>query len=292
MASDMKDKTILITGATDGIGKVSAIELARQGAQVILVGRNEEKSAQTCRQIQKETNNSRVDYLLADLSVQADVRRLASEYRQRYDRLHVLINNAGAFFWRRKESADGLEMTLALNHLAYFLLTNLLLDRLLESAPARIINVSSNAHFGARARFEDVERRNGDYNGWGMYALSKLMNVLFTYELARRLEGSQVSANCLHPGFVATNFGKNNDGIVRPFISLAQLAAISPQKGAETILYLSTSPEVEGISGQYFYKKKAVRSSPASYSQEAARQLWQKSLAWCRLEKDPFSAGG
>lgn len=281
-------KKVLITGGTDGIGKVTALELAKLGAHVIIIGRNPQKTEQTVREIREQSNNERVDFLIADLSEQEQVRRVAAEYRHRYDQLHVLINNAGAFFAKRELTGDGLEKTFALNHLAYFLLTHLLLDLLTKSAPARIINVSSAAHFGGRINFDDLNAEKS-YSGWGAYSNSKLMNVLFTYELARRLQGSGVTVNCLHPGFVATQFGKNNGGLIGLGLSLVQrVGAISPQQGAETTLYLATSPEVEGITGRYFDQKKAVESSKISQDDETARRLWEISLELTGLkEKTP-----
>ncbi len=277
MTWTLKDKKVLITGGSDGIGKVSAEKIAAMGAHVILVGRNPQKNQQVAAEIRQASGNEKVDYLVGDLSLQADVRRVAAEYRHRYDRLHVLLNNAGAFFTKRQVTSEGLEMTFALNHIAYFLLTHLLLDMLQNSAPARIVNVSSGAHFGGKLNFDDLNLRKG-YNGWGAYANSKLMNVLFTYELARRLEGSGVTANVLHPGFVATQFGKNNGGLMRPAMALVHLGAISPEKGAETNVYLAASQEVEGISGKYFYEKGVLASSAASYDEAAARRLWEISL--------------
>ncbi|WP_322793714.1 SDR family oxidoreductase [Bellilinea sp.] len=278
-------KKVLITGGTDGIGKVTALELANRGAHVIIIGRNPQKTEQTVREIREQSDNPRVDFLIADLSEQEQVRRVAAEYRHRYDQLHVLINNAGAFFAKRELTADGLEKTFALNHLAYFLLTHLLLDLLTKSAPARIINVSSAAHFGGKINFDDLNAEKS-YSGWGAYSNSKLMNVLFTYELARRLQGSGVTVNCLHPGFVATQFGKNNGGLIGLGLSLVQrVGAISPEQGAETTLYLATSPEVEGITGRYFDQKKAVESSKISQDEETARRLWEVSLELTGLKE-------
>jgi NAD(P)-dependent dehydrogenase (short-subunit alcohol dehydrogenase family) len=204
------------------------------------------------------------------------VRQLAEEFQRRFARLDVLVNNAGALFRRRCLSADGIEMTFALNHLTYFLLTNLLLDTLKASAPARVVNVSSDAHRGAQMRFADPQGEHR-YSSWRAYSQSKLANLLFTYELARRLEGTGVTANAVHPGFVATGFGGNHRGLVGLVIRVAKLAALSPQQGAETLIYLATSPEVEGITGKYFVRKHAVQSSSASYDQAAARRLWQLS---------------
>ena len=272
----MHDKICLVTGATSGIGLVTAEALARQGATVIVVGRNPERGAATVARITQATGNAAVELLLADLSDQAQVRQLAEAFQRRFHRLHVLVNNAGAIFTQRHLSPDGIEMTLGLNHLGYFFLTHLLLDTLQATASARIINVASNAHLGAQIDFTDIqaERR---YGGWRAYAQSKLANLLFTYELARRLQGTGVTANVMHPGFVATGFGRNNPGIFGLFIRMAQFAALSPERGAETLIYLATSPEVEDVSGKYFVKKRAVKSSRASYDQATARRLWQLS---------------
>jgi NAD(P)-dependent dehydrogenase (short-subunit alcohol dehydrogenase family) len=271
----MNGKICLVTGATAGIGKVTARELARQGATVIVVGRNREKSEATVSEIKQQTGNPNVEFMLADLSVQKAVHQLAEQFKRQYQRLHVLVNNAGAIFLRRQESADGIEMSFALNHLNYFLLTNLLWDTLKASAPARIINVSSRAHQRvAGLNFDDLQNRKG-YAGQQVYGQSKLANVLFTYELARRLEGTSVTANTLHPGFVATNFATNNGWLARLARPFLDLFALSAEEGARTMIYLATSPEVESVTGKYFVKEKAVPSSPASYDEAAARRLWE-----------------
>ncbi|MGH8064062.1 MAG: SDR family oxidoreductase [Candidatus Entotheonellia bacterium] len=270
-------KVCMVTGATSGVGLVTAQALARQGATLIVVGRNPERGAATVSRIQHETGNSAVELIIADLSAQAQVRQLASEVQRRFARLDVLINNAGALFMQRQLSHDGIEMTFALNHLAYFLLTNLLLDHLKASPSARIVNVSSEAHRGARLDFADLQGQHR-YRGWRAYARSKLANILFTYELARRLEGTSVVANALHPGFVATNFGRNNRGITAILLRLLQLAAISPEEGAQTIIHLASSAAVKDITGAYFVKKKAVRSSEVSYDRAAADRLWRVSV--------------
>jgi NAD(P)-dependent dehydrogenase (short-subunit alcohol dehydrogenase family) len=272
----MPGKICLVTGATSGIGLVTAQALAQQGATVIVAGRDPRRGSATMSRIMQETGNTNMELLLADLSSQAQVRRLVGEFQRRFSRLDVLVNNAGAIFTRRNLSADGIEMTLALNHLGYFLLTNLLLDTLKASAPARIINVSSDAHQSGRINFADLQGQQR-YGGWRAYCQSKLANLLFTYELARRLDGTGVSANAMHPGFVATRFGRNNHGMFALFIRLAQLTALSPEQGAETLIYLATSPEVEGITGTYFVKKRPVKSSSISYDQTAAQHLWQLS---------------
>jgi NAD(P)-dependent dehydrogenase (short-subunit alcohol dehydrogenase family) len=246
------------------------------GATLVLVGRNPEKTGATARMIQDKTGNPHVDYLLADLSSFRQVYRLADEFHRRYAHLHVLVNNAGGVFFRRQLSPDNLEMTLALNHLSPFLLTHLLLDTLKSSSPARIITVSSLAHFFTHVHFEDLQLTR-HYNGWVAYAQSKLANVLFTYELARRLAGSHVTANVVHPGYVATNFGQNNGWFYRLVFNAGQLVAVSPQQGAETITYLASSPDVVGVSGKYFVNKQARRSSRISYDPSFAARLWQVS---------------
>jgi NAD(P)-dependent dehydrogenase (short-subunit alcohol dehydrogenase family) len=272
----MKGKICMVTGATSGIGRETALALARTGAEVVVVGRNREKSEFTVSSIKKETSNNAVEYMLADLSSQAEIHQLVESFKSGHDRLDVLVNNAGGFFLFRKESVDGIEMFFALNHLAYFLLTNLLLDTIEASAPARIINVSSGSHLRAKINFDDLQNRRG-YWGPRVYGESKLANVLFTYELARRLEGTGVTVNALHPGFVATNMGANNGWIVRLVRPLMNLKAIDVEQGARTPVYLATSPEIEDVTGKYFYKCREVSSSEASHDEAVARRLWQVS---------------
>jgi NAD(P)-dependent dehydrogenase (short-subunit alcohol dehydrogenase family) len=287
MIIPLSSQTALVTGATAGIGLVTARELARMGARVVGVGRNAQKSAAIAAQIRQETGNPNVEYLLADLSVQADIRQLAEKFRAKYDQLHILVNNAGGFFMKRHETADGLEMTFALNHLSYFLLTNLLLDELKASARAdasvRIVNVSSGANFGGQINFDDLQGVR-HYAGWSAYSMSKLANVMFTYALARRLDGSGVSANCLHPGFVASNFAKNNGKLYNIAMSLMKPLTISPEKGARTSLYLATSPEVAGITGKYFDdKQRNVSSAKVSYDEAQQEKLWEVSAQLTRI---------
>lgn len=276
MEKPLNGRICMVTGATGGIGAVTAQALARQGATVVVVGRSREKSVATVARIKEQTGNSEVEFMLADLSSQKEVRRLAERFKSRYRRLNVLVNNAGAIFRKRRETVDGFEMTFALNHLSHFLLTNLLLDTIKASAPARIINVSSESHRRAKMNFDDLQRRK-KYGAMNAYGQSKLANVLFTYELARRLDGSGVTANALHPGFVATNFGENMEGIFGLFVRLFHLFGISPEQGAQTSIYLATSPEVEDVTGKYFEKKKAVQSSKISYDKAIAKKLWQVS---------------
>jgi len=278
MNTDRQAKIVLVTGATNGIGYEAAKALAAQGATIIGVGRNPQKCVDAAQQITALTGNARVEFLVADLSRQAEVRRVAAEFKRKYDRLDVLLNNAGAYFATRQTNADGQEMTWALNHLNYFVLTGELLDVLKASAPARIVNVSSDAHRMARGiNFADPEFQHG-YSGWTAYGHSKLANVMFTYELARRLDGTGVTANVLHPGFVATGFGHNNGGLMNFGIGLVQkLVARRPERGAATSVYLASSPDVEGVSGRYFADSKAVRSSSVSYDAAAQRRLWELS---------------
>ena len=286
----MNDKLFLITGATSGIGKVTARALAEQGARVVVGARSQQKAEKTVAWIKAETDNKTVDYLLADFASLEAVREMAAQFKERYDRLDGLINNAGAYYATRQESADGIELTLAVNHLAPFLLTHLLLGLLRASAPARIVNVSSAAHQGATMDFDNLEFESG-YSQIGAYGRAKLGNILFTYELARRLEGSGLTANALHPGIVATNIGSNNLPVYgRSLRKLAKKvvnrAALSAEEGAETVIYLAASPEVEGVTGRYFYKKQPVESSPLSYDEGVQRRLWEVSAELVGLEAE------
>jgi NAD(P)-dependent dehydrogenase (short-subunit alcohol dehydrogenase family) len=270
-------KICLVTGATNGIGLVTARALAQMGAHVIVAGRSAERGQAALDNIREETDSESLDLLLADLSSQADIRQFARQFHDRYDRLDVLVNNAGAFYSTRQTSADGLEMTFALNHLGYFMLTGLLLGSLRKAAgengEARIVNVSSNAHAGARLNWAVIEGRKR-INGYQAYRLSKLANILFTYELARKLEGSGVTVNTLHPGFVATGFGLNNPGIVGWGARLAQVFALTDIEGAQTSIYLASSPDLRGVTGKYYVRKQPVSSSPVTYNEETARRLW------------------
>lgn len=284
----LKGKICLITGATSGIGEVTARALAQLGARVIIVGRSEARGQATLRRIQSAVPGAEVDLLLADLVSQAEIRQLAQQFKLRYPRLDILVNNAGALFMRRHRTAEGIELTFALNHLNYFLLTNLLLDMLKASAPARIVNVSSSGHWRARRMdFENLQQQGRWFDGWLAYGQSKLANILFTYELARRLEGTGVTANVVHPGLVATRFGYNNGLLGSLVMSLVHTVALTPEQGAETLIYLAASPEVEGVSGKYFEAKKELRSSPASYDLEAAKQLWEVSEEMTGLVRTP-----
>ena len=283
MAIDLQGKIILVTGATNGIGLEAAKALAAQGATIIGVGRNPQKCADAAAQIKAAAGNSAVEFLVGDLSRQSEVRRVAAEFKQKYARLDVLLNNAGAYFANRETNADGQEMTWALNHLNYFVLTNEMLGVLKASAPARIVNVSSDAHRMIKGlRLDDPEFKQS-YSGWVEYGHSKLANVMFTYELARRLDGSGVTANVLHPGFVATGFGLNNGGLLNFGMRVIQkIGAKRPEQGAQTSVYLASSPDVANINGQYFADSQATKSNEASYDVTAQQRLWALSEAMVR----------
>ena len=276
MDISLNGKTALITGATNGIGLVTARELARMGANITIVSRNPEKCAAVTRAIQEETGHS-VEFIAADLSTLAGVMQAASTFKQRHTRLEILVNNAGALFIKRRLTADGYEMTFALNHLDYFLLTNLLLDLIKASAPARIINVSSEAHERGQIEFDNLQGEK-HFNGMRAYSQSKLANVLFTYELARRLEGSGVTVNVLHPGFVGTGFARNNGVLYNFGMGVLGKFIRQPAMGARTSIYLASSPEVEGVTGKYFYDCQEIPSSAISHDLGLAEKLWQVSL--------------
>jgi NAD(P)-dependent dehydrogenase (short-subunit alcohol dehydrogenase family) len=276
----MKDRVCLITGASSGIGKATALGLARMGATVWMVSRDPARGEAARAEVAAKSGNPNVHLLCADLSSQAEVRRLAVDFSALGNPLHVLVNNAGVAPIKRSVTVDGLETAFAVNYLAPFLLTHLLLDSLKASAPARVVNVAGDFHRKATLRFDDwMSERN--YNGARASNQAKLALILFTYELARRLEGTRVTANCLHPGAVGTDaplkdpdlssFARLTYNLVKPFF-------LSPEKGAETTLFLASSPEVESVTGKYFIKKSAVASSPESYEEEIARRLWATSL--------------
>ncbi len=287
----MKDKVVMVTGATNGIGEVTATELARMGARVVIVSRSPAKCDATVARIQSETGNSQVEAIPANLSSMQEVRELAQVFQAKYDRLDVLVNNAGAVFSSREASADGYEMTLALNHLSYFLLTNLLLDQLQASArdtgDVRVVNVSSAAHNVGSVNFDDLQREKG-YSGLRVYGESKLMNILFSNELARRLQGTGITSNALHPGMVRTGFGMNNGAITRAFISLFQFFAISAARGAETPIHLASSPAVADVTGAYFENSKAKKPHRFARDVEAAQKLWAISEQLVNLETAPM----
>lgn len=282
--SDMHGKVCLVTGATSGIGEVTAKTLAARGAQVIVVGRNQLKTEDTVTKIRSETGSQSVHYLLADFADLQQVRNLVLSFRNQYSRLDILINNAGAYFNIRRQTAYGVEMTFLVNHLAPFLLTNQLLDLIIMSPSARIINVSSGAHQYGSMDFSNLEFKRG-YFGMKAYARSKLANILFTYELARRLDGGTVTVNALHPGHTATDMWRTNFSVVGPLLKwFMGFFALTPEEGAQTSIYLASSPEVEDVTGRYFVEKEAVQSSPMSYDRNVAHQLWLVSERLTGLE--------
>lgn len=272
----MKDKICVVTGGTAGIGQVTASALAKAGAQVIVVGRDVDKCKRVVEQIKLETANQRVDYRVANLASQAAIRELATDLGTHLPRIDVLVNNAGAVFFERKLSPDGIEMTWALNHLAYILLTERLMDVLKAAPAARIVNVSSEGHRSAKIHFDDLQYAR-KYSAFGAYGQSKLGNVLFTYELARRLAGTPITVNALHPGLVASSFGSGQGWLSKAVSLVTRLAGVSVTEGAQTSIYLASSPEVEGVTGQYFIKCREQRSSPISYDTAVAKQVWDVS---------------
>lgn len=270
MRNVLEGKTCIVTGANSGIGKETALALSSMKVNLVMVCRNKEKGESARREISTKTRNDSVDLLLCDMSSLSEVRRLAGEIQGKYRRLDVLVNNAGLFSLSGK-TEDGFETTFEVDYLAPFLLTNLLLELLKSSAPSRVVNVASTAHFGGHVDPDAIEKRQTP-SGWAAYSNSKLALVMFTYQLAKRLQGTGVTANCLHPGAVATGMWRIPPAVVRPFLK-------SAKEGAETSVYLASSPEVEGVSGKYFENKAEKRSSEESYDEEKARALWAASCA-------------
>jgi retinol dehydrogenase-14 len=272
----MAGRTVLVTGGTAGIGKATALGLATMGAHVAIVGRDRGRTEAAAGEI-RAAGGSQVDALVADLSAQSEVRRLADEVLQRLARIDVLVNNVGGYWNTRHVTIDGLERTIAVNHLAPFLLTNLLLDRLKHSAPARVVTVSSHAHAEGRIDFDDLQGERS-YSGARAYNQSKLANVLFTYELARKLQASSVTANALHPGVVNTSFGAEDPaGVQRLFVPFMRPFMKTPAQGAATSIHLASAPDLEQVTGRYFANSKPKRSSQRSYDQVTAARLWQVS---------------
>jgi NAD(P)-dependent dehydrogenase (short-subunit alcohol dehydrogenase family) len=282
VTSSMQGKICMVTGANSGIGKATALELAQRGATVVMVCRDRARGEQARSEIITTSRNNAVDLLQADLSSQQSIRQLVEHVQHHYPHLHVLINNAGASFPGRRETVDGVEMTFAVNYLAPFLLTNLLLDLLTASAPARIVNVSSGSHKAGYIQMDDLQAEH--YRSMRVYGQAKLAVVLFTYELARRLQGTGVTANCLHPGFVATHFGQRDAGTAfRLLVKVIGSFGASPHEGAKTSVYLASSPEVEAVTGHYFVKSMPRRSAAISYEESLQRQLWEQSAKLVNL---------
>src|SRR5438309_2034730 len=279
----MKDKIVMVTGANSGIGKSASIALAEKGGTVVMVARNKERGEAARSEIVTKSGNNSIDLLLADLSSLESVRRLVAEFRKKYSKLHVLINNAGLFNQRRRVTADGYENTFATNYLAPFLLTNIQLDLLKASTPSRIINVSSVGHYNGHINFDDLNLEN-DYGGWRAYGQSKLALVLFTHELAKKLQGTGVTVNSVHPGTVATNIWSRPMGPLGFVMAVPKLFMTSPNKGAETVVYLASSPDAENTSGEYWDKLKVKKSSEESYNEEVAKRLWEVSEKLTSLE--------
>ncbi len=274
LSADLTGKVCMITGATNGIGKSAALALAGLGPSLVLVARDRNRGEQTVEEIIRKTGNRQVELMLADLSSQQQIRQLAKNFLAKERPLHILLNNAGVIMLRRQETEDGVETTFAVNHLAYFLLTELLLERIKASAPARIVNTASDAHAsaGGRLDFEDLQSRKR-YSLTKVYGKSKLANILFTRELARRLEGTGVTANSFHPGFVGSGFARNNGVLASLGMTLLRPFARSPEKGAETAVYLCASAEVEGVTGKYFFDQKEKWPKQYAQNDEDARRL-------------------
>ncbi|MFX0037256.1 MAG: SDR family oxidoreductase [Candidatus Hermodarchaeota archaeon] len=277
----MEGKICMITGANSGIGKATAIGLAKLNARIIMVCRDKNRGEKAKEEIIIQTGNKNIDLLLCDLSSQEQIRKLVAEFKEKYQNLHMLINNAGIMLKMRTLSVDGFEMNFAVHFLAPFLLTNLLLDVLKKSAPSRVINVASAAHKRAKIDLDDLQSENKKYRLFSVYGISKLAEVLFTYELSRRLEGTGVTANAVHPGVVNTNLGRDQSKFSQWF---ARKFFKSPEEGAQTSIYLASSSEVEGITGKYFVNKQLKESSEESYNEEYAKKLWQTAEEMTKLK--------
>ena len=272
----------MVTGGNSGVGKETAVGLASLGGNVVIVCRNKNKGEAAWAEVKAKSGNENIHLMLADLSSLKSVRDLADAFKSKYDKLNVLVNNAGEILSRRHVTVDGLERTFSSNHLGHFLLTNLLLDVIRDSAPARILNITSEAHRGAKIHFDDLQGEK-NYSAFRAYGQAKLANVLFTYELAKKLEGTGVIANCLHPGVVRTGFGHDDSGLMSLVIWIASPFFMSAEKAARAVTKLATSHELESISGKYFSKVKEARSSEESYDEETARHLWRVSEELTKL---------
>lgn len=267
----------IVTGANSGMGKATSVELARTGAAVVMLCRNRARGEEALNEVRSLSGNNSIEMMVCDLASQKSIENFCREFKKKYSRLDILVNNAGLMSSKRHETADGYELQFGVNHLGHFLLTNHLLDMMIASAPSRIVVVSSGAHKAGKIHFEDVNLKK-NYSSFKAYSQSKLANILFTHELAERLKGTGVTVNCLHPGVVATGIGINRDTGLGKFIyRLSKLFMESPEKGAGTAIYLAISPDVEGVTGKYFYRKKPIQSSKRSYNKDDAKKLWDMS---------------
>lgn len=282
MSDILKGKIIIITGANSGIGKATAMGLAKLGGTVVMLCRDQSRGEAARSEIISESGNESVDLLIADLSSQQSIHQFVNDFKKKYSKLHVLINNAGVNPTKRQETVDGLELTFAVNVLAPFLLTNLLLDVLKDSAPSRVINVASGIQ-SKSIKFDDLQFKKR-YIHWRAYSHSKTALVLITYEFARRLNGMGVTVNCLHPGGVKTNITRDYRGITKFFAKLFFSFASSPDKGAETSIYLVSSPDVENVSGKYFINKKEAESKKITYDVSIAKRFWEACIKLTNLE--------
>lgn len=274
---EMNGKIVMVTGANAGLGKETSLALARMGATVICVCRDKARGEAAVAEIKQRSGSDKVELMLCDLSSQKSIRAFADEYKRTHGKLHVLVNNAGVVIQKRSVTVDGIESTFALDHLGYFLLTHLLLDVIKASAPARIVNLSSEAERAGHIDFDDLQFEKRRYAAFGAYCQAKLANIMFTYDLAQRLEGTGVTVNAVHPGPVATNFGSDSTGVFNLAMKIFKKFALTPEKGAQTSIYLASSPEVEGITGKYWTKKKPIKSKGESYDEHVRRRLWELS---------------
>jgi NAD(P)-dependent dehydrogenase (short-subunit alcohol dehydrogenase family) len=277
----MNNKVVVITGATSGIGEVAAEKLAGMGARLVLIARNKTRAEATLARL-RTTNATKHSVYYADLSRLSEMKRVGREIAAAEPRIDVLVNNAGAIFGRREVTPDGLELTFATNHMSYFVLTHILRDRLAAAATARVVSTSSDAHRNAKLNFDDLQSAR-NYSGFGVYSRSKLCNILFTRELARRLSGTGITANCLHPGFVNTRFGDDSRGLLAAAFRLAKKFAISPEKGAETMVYLASSADVADTTGEYFYQCHTSTPTKEAQDDAAAKRLWEESTRLAAL---------
>jgi len=272
----MKDKICIVSGATSGIGKVTATALASQGAQIIMLCRNKDKGEQVKEEIIHKTGNTNIRFFLVDFSSQKDIRKAAEEINASVPHIDLLVNNAGAFYDKRTVTEDNLELTFAVNHIGYFLLTQLLLDKIKKAPKARIVNVASQAQMMGSIYFDDINLEKG-FMPMKAYAQSKLANIMFTFELAEKLKDTGITVNCLHPGVVNTGFSKNGTSLFTTLFNSASRFFMTPEQGAQTSIWLATSPEVEGISGKYFARKKEIRAKKIAYDKQARKRLWELS---------------